>query len=413
MQRKKLKNPSSLTNTALVGRQPIYGKNVEVFAYELLFRNSEVNAASFEDGNAATAQVMLNTFIEIGLDQIVDEHLAFINLTRDFVLGNYCMALPKERVVLEVIENLRVDQELIMALSHLSRLGYRIALDDFVYHDSLTPLVELADIIKVDILELDREAVKDHVGILRHYPVKLLAEKVETHEEFEFCRELGFDYFQGYFFCKPNIVAGKPIPANRMAILALLTQLHAPDLKVSQLEYILNEDFSVSSQVLRYINSAFFAMPKHVDSINEAVHMVGTERMRTWASLLMLARLQEKPVELLVTAIVRARMCEQLGRARQVSDPDQYFAVGLFSVLDGVLDQSIQDIVETLPLSADIREALANRKGAMGLMLERVMAYERGEWDLALGDGVEAENVKAAYLEAISWTSYLLPLLNS
>lgn len=401
------------TNIALVGRQPIYGRNVDVFGYELLFRNSAINTASFEDGDAATAQVMLNTFIEIGLDQIVDQHLAFINLTRDFVLGNYCVALPKERVVLEVIENLQVDQELIDALRRLSQQGYRIALDDFVYHESLTPLVELADIIKVDVLELDRKTIEAHVGLLRQYPVKLLAEKVETHEDFEFCRDLGFDYFQGYFFCKPNIIAGKPMPANRMAILALLAQLHDPAIKITHLERILQEDLSVSSQVLRYINSSFFAMPKQVDSINEAVYMVGTERLRTWASLLMLARLQEKPLELLVTAMVRARMCEQLGRAQHVPDPDKYFAVGLFSVLDGVLDQSIQDIVRALPLSEDIRQALTDRHGAMGLMLDRVMAYERGEWDVALGGGEEAENIKSAYLKAISWTSYLLPLLKT
>jgi len=197
------------SHTAFVGRQPIYGRSIDVFAYELLFRNDEVNRASFMDGNAATAQVMLNTFVEIGLDHIVDHHLAFINLTRDFVLGNYCIALPKDRVVLEVLENMGVDQELIDALNRLSGLGYRIALDDFVYHESLKPLVELADIIKVDVLALDRKTVAEHVEILRQYPVKLLAEKVETHEEFEFCRDLGFDYFQGYFFCKPKIISSQ------------------------------------------------------------------------------------------------------------------------------------------------------------------------------------------------------------
>ena len=280
------------TNTAFVGRQPIYGRSIDVFAYELLFRNNEVNRASFTDGNAATAQVMLNTFVEIGLDHIVDHHLAFINLTRDFVLGNYCIALPKDRVVLEVLENMGVDQELIDALNRLSGLGYRIALDDFVYHESLKPLVELADIIKVDVLELDRKTVARHVEILRQYPVKLLAEKVETHEEFEFCRDLGFDYFQGYFFCKPNVISVKPMPANRMSVLALLTQLQNPTIEISQLERIFQEDLSLGSQVLRYINSAFFEMPKHIDSIDQAVYMVGTDRLRMWASLLMLGRIE-------------------------------------------------------------------------------------------------------------------------
>lgn len=399
--------------TAFVGRQPIYGRSIDVFAYELLFRNNEVNRASFLDGNAATAQVMLNTFVEIGLDHIVDNHLAFINLTRDFVLGNYCVALPKDRVVLEVLENMGVDEELMEALHRLSGLGYRIALDDFVYHESLKPLVEIADIIKVDVLELDRETVKEHVKILRQYPVKLLAEKVETHEEFEFCRDLGFDYFQGYFFCKPKIISAKPMPANRMAVLALLTQLQDPTIEISQLERIIQEDLSLGSQVLRYINSAFFEMPKQVDSIDQAVSVVGTDRLRMWASLLMLARIEEKPVELFVTAIVRARMCEQLALAHHISEVDQYFTVGLFSILDGLLDQSMEDIVPKLPLEQDIRQALLNRKGHLGMTLDCVLAYERGDWDTVLCHGVEVENVKAAYLEAISWTSYLTPLLKS
>ncbi len=400
-------------NVAFVGRQPIYGRSIDVFAYELLFRNNEVNHASFTDGDAATAQVMLNTFVEIGLDQIVDDHLAFINLTRDFVLGNYCVALPKDRVVLEVLENMGVDQELIDALKRLSQLGYRIALDDFVYHETLTPLVELADIIKVDVLELGRDTVAEHVKILRQYPVKLLAEKVETHEEFEFCRDLGFDYFQGYFFCKPKVISARPMPVNRMAILALLTQLQNPTIEISQLEKIIQEDLSLGSQVLRYINSAFFEMPKQIDSIDQAVYMVGTDRLRTWASLLMLARIEDKPIELLVTAIVRARMCEQLALAHHVREVDQYFTVGLFSILDGLLDQPMEDIIPTLPLDADICQALLNRKGSLGMTLECVLAYERGDWDTVLCHGVEVETVKSAYLEAISWTSYLTPLLKS
>ena len=396
---------------AFVGRQPIYGKSINVFAYELLFRSNEINRASFVDGDAATAQVMLNTFLEIGLDHIVDNHLAFINLTRDFVLGNYCVALPKDRVVLEVLENMGVDEELMDALRRLSGLGYRIALDDFVYHESLQPLVELADIIKVDVQELDRETVAEHVAILRQHPVKLLAEKVETHEEFEFCRDLGFDYFQGYFFCKPNIISVKPMPANRMAVLALLAQLQNPTIEISQLKRIIQEDLSLGSQVLRYINSAFFEMPKQIDSINQAVYMVGTDRLRTWASLLMLARIEDKPIELLVTGIVRARMCEQLALALNVREVDHFFTVGLFSILDGLLDRPMEDIIPTLPLDLDIRQALLNRKGVLGMTLDCVLAYERGDWDTVLCHRMEVETIKAAYLEAISWTSYLTPLL--
>ncbi len=402
----------SLGATALVGRQPIYGREVDVFAYELLFRNSEVNQASFVDGDMATAQVMLNAFMEIGIDNIVDQHLAFINLTRGFIVAGHCFALPKDRVVLEVLETVEVDEDVITALTRLSKEGYRIALDDFVYHESLQPLVDLADIIKIDVMELDRETIKEHVRILRQQPVKLLAEKVETHEDFEFCKELGFDHFQGYFFCKPKIIMVKRIPANRMATLTLLAQLQDPSLEISKLEGIIKQDLSLSYKVLRYVNSAFFALPKKMDSINQAVCMVGMERLKTWASLIILASMEDKPIALVVTAIVRGKMCEKLAVAHGKADPEQYFTVGLFSVLDGLFDRPMDDIVQSLPLSEEVHQALVKREGTLGSTLECVLAYERGDWDFVCGSGMNLEATRTSYLEAISWTSSMLPLLN-
>jgi c-di-GMP phosphodiesterase len=195
--------------TILLGRQPIYTRQLDIFAYELLFRNGTENYATFANGNEATSQVILHACVNIGLDDLVGQKLAFINVTRDFILSESFALLPAERVVMEVLENMQVDARLLDAVQRLSAQGYVIALDDFIYYDHLQPLVELADIVKIDVHALDRATVQEHVARLRHYKVKLLAEKVETAEDLAYCQALGFDYFQGYFFGQPYIVTGQ------------------------------------------------------------------------------------------------------------------------------------------------------------------------------------------------------------
>ena len=403
-------NESTTAQVAFVGRQPIYGRAVNVFAYELLYRNGDGNLANFVDEDGATTKVMLNTFLEIGLDRIVGEHKAFINVTRNFILEKLYQAIPKERVVLEVLEHIQPDPPIIDALTDLSKQGYMIALDDFVYHEALEPLVAIADIVKVDVLSLPRVTVKEHVRALRRYPVKLLAEKVETHEDFEFCKSLGFDFFQGYFFCEPNVISGRGIPTNRMSMLFLLTKLQNPEIQIPQLEDIIKTDVSLSLKILRYVNSAYFGLLKKVDSIAQAACLVGIDRLRTWATLLAMASIKEKPYELIVTAMVRARMCEQLGLCLRQEAADSFFTVGLFSVLDSMFDSDMSEIVNTLPLSSDIRSALLPHEGVMGEALNCVIAYERGNWESVRCRNLELSTIREAYLNALHWTSTVLTL---
>lgn len=318
---------------AYVSRQPIYRSKMDVYGYELLFRDSgAADRAVIVDGDRATAQVILN-FIEIGLERIVGPDLAFINLTRNFILDGHCASLPKDRVVLEVLKDVTADSAIIQSLQQLSRQGYVIALDDFVYEESLRPLVELANIIKVDILGVDRNALERHVSALKDFKVRLVAEKVETLEEFEFCEGLGFEYFQGFFFCKPKLIQGRQIPMNRLAATRLVAKLQDPNIKGEELEETIKQDAALSYKLLLFVNSAYCALPREVDSIGHAAMLIGTARIRTWASLLMLASMDDKPRELMVTAIIRAKMCEQLAEAQHVRNAEQFFTVGLFSVL--------------------------------------------------------------------------------
>jgi EAL and modified HD-GYP domain-containing signal transduction protein len=388
-----------------VGRQPIYNRQLDVFAYELLFRSGEGNQAHITDGDWATSQVVLNTFMEIGLETMVGHKLAFINLTRDFILQDYSPVFPAARVVLEVLEDVTVDAALLAAVGSLSAQGYTIALDDFIYHESLQPLVEIADIVKVDILALDRTALQEHVTLLRQFDVKLLAEKVETQDDFKYCKDLGFDYFQGYFFCKPEVVKGQRIPGNRLVILELLAKLQDPEVDFRKLEDVVSRDVSLSYKLLRVINSAFYSLPRKVDSLHQALLILGTKFITSWVSLCILAGIDDKPHELMVTAMVRAKMCELLAKALGYQSQEAYFIVGLFSALDALMDSPMQEVLESLPLSDEITAALLDYEGTLGAVLRRVLAYERGNWDKAHYPGLDSGTITDTYLEAIAWAN--------
>lgn len=400
-------------NRVLVGRQAIFDAKKDVFGYELLYRHShDANEANFADGDVATARTMLNALLELGLDRIVGPHMAFINLTTGFILGQCCEEFPKDRVVLEVLEDVQVNDEIIAALTHLAEQGYCIALDDFAYRDDLDPLVKLAHMVKLDVLSLSREALAEHVALLRRYPVKLLAEKVETHDDFAFCHELGFDYFQGYFFCRPSIVQGATIPANQGAILSLLSKLQDPQTAMEELEDIIRRDLALSHKVLKYVNSAFFSLPRTVDSIRQAACMVGAQRLKTWATLITLASMGDKPFELLVTALIRARMAELLAVQMRAKDPDQYFTVGMFSVLESLFDQPLAQLLEEIHLSPDVTGALLAFQGPMGETLKLVIAYDQGEWNSLILGKLDETMIRDAYLDAVEWMTSLVPLLD-
>ena len=341
-----------------VGRQPIYTQQLEVFAYELLFRSGELQHAGVTDGNQATAHVLVNTFLELGLDTLVGAKRAFVNLTRDFLLQDYSLVFPADRVVLEVLEDVEVDDDVLAALRHLSAQGYIIALDDFFYQEHLRPLVELADIIKIDVLASGRTTVAEHVKLLRHYDVQLLAEKVETQEDFTYYKTLGFDYFQGYFFCRPDVVKGQRSPTNRLVILELLAKLQSPETTFHDLEALISRDVSLSYKVLRAANTAIYTRARKVESIHQALQLVGLTAMTNIVSLFLLAKIDDKPHELLITAMVRAKMCEQLAKRMQQSTSATSFTVGLLSVLDAFMDRPMPDILPMLPLADDIVEAL-------------------------------------------------------
>ncbi len=385
-----------------IARQPIYDRHLRVYAYELLYRSSELNEAVIKDGDDATSQVLINALMEIGLPELVGEALAFINLTRQHIIQGLPSSLVRDKIVLEVLEDVTPDAALISALKALKQAGYTIALDDFIYAEDKHPLVELADIVKLDILALPGAALADQVKTLRPLGVQLLAEKVETPEQYEYCKALGFDYFQGYFFCKPHIVKGTRTSTSRMAIMQLLTKLQNPNLELGELQDLILQDVSLSYRILRYINSAHFSIGKKIESMQQAISLLGLNTIKTWVSILAMSSIDDKPYELILTSLIRARMCELLSADTSIS-AENAFTVGLFSTLDAFIDQTLETILAALPLTDTLHDALLHNRGELGQLLTLTLNYERGQWQKIPNTLFDATTLRTAYLTSIRW----------
>lgn len=396
---------SNILADIFVGRQPIFDSDLKVVAHELLFRSHDTDKSGVIDGEQATTQVILNTFLEIGLDRLIGNGLAFINMTRSFFIGDNPIPLPKERFVLEVLETINIDDDFKAALKNLSDEGYTIALDDVVNPEDVASLIEIADIVKLDILGSDAADIRHYVSYMRPYNVKLLAEKIETYEKFELCKILGFEYFQGYFLSRPNVVKGRSIPKARRTILRLLSELQKPDLEIRSLEKIIGHDVSLSYKLMRLINSAMFGTKERVGSLLQALTLLGIRQIKQWVSLIFLSKVEDKPRELLVTSILRAKMCEILAKALKYKNPDTGFTVGLFSLLDALLDLPLEDILAQLPLSDEINDALLRREGRFGELLKSVIAYEKGEWEEVQDIKLDKKAITEAYLQSVDWTN--------
>lgn len=395
-----------------VGRQPILGPNLKTIGYEVLYRNCDSDSATIHDEAIATAQVLLNTYLDIGLEHVVGTHLAFLNIPKQFLLDRYCEALPKNRVVLEILETVEPTQQVIEAITSLSQQGYTIALDDFVFHDRFRPFLELADIVKIDVLGKNSQQLQQETQQLGDYRARLLAEKVETRESFETCKELGVFYFQGFFFYRPDIIRGHEIPGNRVALLELLGKIQDPNISFERLVEFIRNDLSLSYKILRYVNSASVGLPRRVECIEQAACMVGLDRIRTWASLIVMASGKDQPMELLVIALVRAKMCESLGQQLGADSPEKYFTMGLLSVLETLYGSSMEKLVGNLPLPDDILEALILEKGTMGATLSSVKAYEKGEWLQLKTFQLSPGTIRNFYVKAIDWASHFSPMID-
>jgi EAL and modified HD-GYP domain-containing signal transduction protein len=397
----------NLPGSILVARQPIFDKELEVFAYELLFRSGDTNIAGVTDGNSASSQVMINAFLEIGIDTISGGRVCFVNLTRDFIVGQLPLPFPPSICVIEILEDIQVDEELLTSIKSFTDKGFTVALDDYVFEKDKMPLFELIDIVKIDIMACDQDLLEDNVNQLKTRNVRLLAEKVETREEFELCKSLGFDYFQGYFISKPVVIKGVDLKPSRIALLKVLTMLEDPDCDIDVLEGLISRDVVLSYKLLRIISSPYFGFRREITSIKHAVVTLGLKAIRDWFVVIALTNIDDKPNELILMTLQRAAMMKSLSKDFQVNS-DVAFTTGLFSLIDAIMDQPMSTILNALSLSKDITSALIAGEGSLGELLTTVILYERGRWEELEHSQDGSDEFGTHYLEAVNWANSLI-----
>ncbi len=396
-----------------IARQPIFNRSKKLFGYELLHRANMDNVFPGTDGDRATSNLLVNTFLNIGLDNIVSSKPAFINFTEEHLLEKTAMNLPPDKIIVEVLEYVPPTPEIINACVELKEKGYILALDDFVFAEGLEPLVALADIIKIDFQELSQDEVQEEIKRLKKGKVRLLAEKIETYAQFDAAWKMGFHYFQGYFFSQPEMLKKKEIPSSKIALLDLLAEVNRKEFNLDKIERIIAPDVSLSYKLLRYINSAYYYLLNEVTSIKHALVYLGESGIRQFISLVVTSQISaDKPYELLRISITRARLCELLAESRdQGHDSSEMFLMGLFSLLGAMLDMPMSDIMERLPLPVDIKSALIDRTGPYYPYLAIAIAYENGDWkncqQLLKELNLSPKDMLQAYMDSLAWTDLL------
>jgi c-di-GMP-related signal transduction protein len=405
------KTPKPSMPGVLIARQPIYDRHIEVTAYELLFRSLAADALAGEMANRATAQVIVETLMDQGTRVLTEDHPAYVNFTRDLIVGGYATVVPPARVIIEVLEDVEPDRDVLAALAELRQSLYRVALDDVVDIERVRAFRGVASIIKVDVQEVAPGDLAGLVAEIRKTVprAKLVAEKVETWELFQHARALGFEWFQGYFLSKPVVTEHRTVPGFKPHYLRLLEATSRPDVDLDEIERIVRSDLALTNKLLRHANSASSMQARAFQSLRDALVLLGAEGVRRAAALLALAGLGgDHPPQLAIESVVRARFCESLATVGTLGGSRfDLFLLGMFSMVDAILAAPMETVVPELPVSPAVGAALMNGEGRLGAVLRLIEAHERGHWDefreIAAALGIEEGKVAPLYVEAVGW----------
>lgn len=398
--------PAYKPGTQFVARQTILTVDENVFGYELLFRNGVEDFFCNPDVDSASRST-LNTSMLIGLDVLCDGRRAFINCTRDILLKDYITLLPSTQVVIEVLESVPADELVVAACQRMKQAGYMIALDDFAVNDPREPLTDLADIIKVDLRATSASDAAAMVKAYGPWRCRMLAEKVETREEFLAAKKAGFLYFQGYFFRRPELLTTHEIPANRINYMRMLKAVSEPELNVRVLENLVKGEASLCYRLLRYLNSAAFAFASEIHSVRHALSILGEREVRRWIRLVAtLGAGQGKTTDLVLSALVRARFCELLSPKIQHGDSD-LFLMGMLSLMDTILEIPMQQVLDNIPIDQESKTVLLGKAGRLRPFYQLMLAQESGEWqvvsDLSSQLHLPEAAVAEAHWQALQW----------
>jgi EAL and modified HD-GYP domain-containing signal transduction protein len=400
-------------NLRFLARQPILTAKTLIFAYEILSRHGPENYFRPVPGGAPDVKAMDELFL-MGLRQMTNGLPAFLNCTRGFLLKDYLELMPRDLIVGEILEDVKPDAEVLAACLRIKKRGYRLALDDYEDRPELAPLVALADYVKIDFLTTnlpEQERLGKKFAKLR---IKLIAEKVETHEQFQRGREMGYEYFQGYFFCRPEMVSRRNVPENKLAYVQLLRAALAPEIDLIDMGELIKQEVSLTYRLLRYLNSPLFGLAGEIHSIEHALRLLGERAIQKWVSLVTVAAIGEgKPGELVRMPLVRARFCEMLAEVTDLEPvAGDLFLLGLLSLLDAMLDMPLSEILASFPVDVEIRNALNGRPSRFRSLFEVVLDYETGTWEQLQEScriaGLDEAIIPGIYSQALAWADAIL-----
>ncbi len=397
-----------------LGRQPILDRHQRLVAYELLFRAGQVNSATVTNDVLATSSVIHHAFADMGIQSVLGACRGFINFDAEMLHSDIIEILPKQQIVLELLETIAIDDALVARCRELKHSGFTLALDDFVFAEAYRPLLELVDIVKVDLLLHDREALREAVAHLKQWPVKLLAEKVDSQEQAQYCMALGFDFFQGYYFAKPAILSAKRADPASLTLMRLLG-LVLSDADIHEIEQVFKQNPSLTYNLMRLVNSVATGVGRQIGSVAEAIVVLGRRHLQRWLQLLLfsLQAGSPHPSPLLMLAAGRGKMMEILASRADSPDAeleDRAFMTGILSLLDVVLGRPLDEITNEINLADDVKAALLRCEGKLGGLLRLAELSEKADSvevseHLAQSLGLSLGDIAQAEIEALRWVN--------
>ncbi|MBF0241611.1 MAG: HDOD domain-containing protein [Desulfamplus sp.] len=401
-----------------VGRQPILNQNKKTYAYELLFRDSLKNSFPGIDGDTGTSRLLANTFFSMGISEITGNHPGFINFTKELILNRTPLLFPKESIVIEILENIEPDKDIEEAIKEFRKKGYKVALDDFVFDKKYTNLIKLSNIIKFDLMATPLNTIEGLVKTLKNkFNITLLAEKVETYEEFSKAKEMGFSLFQGYFFSKPEVISKTDIPSSKMALLKLISETGKKDINFNKLSQTIKNDVAISYKLMKFINSPYFRRANKINTVKDAVSFLGEDTIRQFVRVLAAAGLNDnKPDELMRLSVVRARMCELMGNyIKTPFTAEELFTMGLFSTIDAMLDKDMKTVLTEISFSKKVSDGLLKCNKEFNQLLSLCACFENGAWGAcALPNDDENKeltaNLPSIYMDALKMADNFLDM---
>lgn len=397
-----------------LARQPIFDRRQNVNAYEILYRSGIENSYSAIDGDKASKEVIYNTFQIFGIENLTNGKPVFINFTENLINEETATLFSKNHLVVEILETVTPSKKVIENSRALKKRGYRLALDDFIYKPEYEELIELADIIKVDFMLTDKEELNRLSQDIKSRNKTLLAEKVETREEFEYAKELGFTLFQGYFFSKPEIVISKKIHPIKTTCLQLVSEANKAEINFKKVSEIISMDLSMTYNLLKMVNSAAFGFKYEIKSVRQGVVALGEREIKKWIYLVIINTIgSDEPEELTRLSLIRARFIELIAKnTRYHIQSEELFLLGLLSLLDVILKRPMNEVLVELNAAYSTKNALIHRSGEYGTIYEMILCYERGEWDKVVEYSntlrIDFNMVSKAYMDSLVWYNQLL-----